>query len=183
MIFHESMFLIVLVVVLSIATINDIRSMRIPNWLTYPVMALASVYHLAINGWSGLLFSMEGIIVGTAVLIIPYLMGGMGAGDAKLMGAVGGLLGPEGVFLAFLFTALIGGGYALIVIALHGFLKETYHRYGIMLKNFFLTGKLLYLPPSEKEKKPKLRYGIAITAGTLLSVFMRDRASEIIMFL
>jgi prepilin peptidase CpaA len=157
--------------------------MRIPNWLTYPVMALASVYHVAINGWAGFLFSMEGTIVGIGVLIIPYLLGGMGAGDAKLMGAVGALLGPKGVFLAFLFTALIGGGYALVVIVLHGFLKETFQRYGIMLKHFYLTGKLLYLPPAEKEKKPKLRYGLAITAGTLLSVFMKEKASEIIMFL
>ena len=178
MIFPEIIFLLILIIVLFFAVVFDIRFKRIPNWLTYPIMVSATIYYTAINGVAGFLFSTEGIVVGIAVLIVPYLLGGMGAGDAKLMGAVGGLLGPKGVFMAFLFTALIGGIYAIIVLVMHGFLKETLERYGIMLKNFFSTGKLIYMPPSEKERRPKLRYGIAIAIGTLLSVFMKPEIMQ-----
>jgi prepilin peptidase CpaA len=153
------------------AVISDIRHQKIPNWLTITVLILAVSYNALVNGLSGFYFALEGACLGTVLLLIPYLMGGMGAGDAKLMGAIGGLLGPKGVFVAFLFTALIGGVYAIVIILLHGFVKHTLQRYGMMLKNFFLSGGLQYIPPAETEKKPKLRYGVAIALGTLLSVF------------
>jgi prepilin peptidase CpaA len=148
----------------------DLRFHKIPNWLTFPAAALAIAYHTVMNGFGGFLFSLEGIAVGIAILLPFYLLGGMGAGDAKLLGAVGGVLGPKGVFLAFLFTALVGGIYALVLLAYHGFLKKAFLRYGIMLKTFFLTGNFIYIPPPERERKPKLWYGLAIALGTFLSV-------------
>jgi len=110
--------------------------------------------------------------VGVVVLILPYILGGMGAGDIKLMGAVGGLLGPKGVFTAFLFTAIIGGIYALLILVLSRNLKNTVKRYGTMLKTFILTRNLIYIPPSPGEKSLRLCYGIAISLGTVSSVFV-----------
>jgi prepilin peptidase CpaA len=165
-----SLPLLFLGILLLTAAVIDIRSHRIPNWLTFSVAVLAVLYHTGTKGFEGFLFSIEGVGVGIAVLIIPYLIGGVGAGDAKLMGAVGGLLGPEGVFMAFLFTALIGGIYALVLLAFNGILKETAKRYGAILKTFIFTQKFIYVSPSEKEKRPKLCYGIAIALGTTLSV-------------
>jgi len=112
--------LLFLTIVLIIGTATDVRFHKIPNWLTFPTMTIGVVYHTAAKGWEGFLFSLEGIAVGIACFAVPYLMGGMGAGDAKLMGAVGGLLGPAGTFIAFLFTAIIGGIYALGLLAFHG---------------------------------------------------------------
>jgi prepilin peptidase CpaA len=154
-------------VILLIASIYDLRFQRIPNWLTYPAVIAAIAYHIVINGLTGFLFSLEGLSVGIAVLILFYLKGGIGAGDVKLMGAVGGLLGPKGVFNAFLFTALIGGIYALVLLALYGHLKETVKRYGIMLKTFILTRDVIYIPLPNKNKIPRLCYGVAIALGTL----------------
>jgi len=156
---------------LFIAAIHDIEFHKIPNWLTYPTMMIGIVGHTWTNGLEGLLFSVSGVGVGVAVLIIPYLLGGMGAGDTKLMGAVGSLLGPRAAFVAFIFTGLIGGIYALVILARYGNLKSTFKRYGIILKTFFFTQKLIYIPPSREEMKPKLCYGVAIAVGTLLSVF------------
>lgn len=160
-----------LTIILLIAAIFDMRFHKIPNWLTYSTMAGAIIYHTGINGWEGLLFCGGGLGLGIAILIIPYLMGGMGAGDSKLMGAVGGVLGLKGVVMAFLFTAIVGGIYALILLALHGWLRETGKRYGIMLKTFFLTKQFMYLPAPRKEKNPRLCYGLAIALGTLISVY------------
>jgi prepilin peptidase CpaA len=163
--------LIILIIVLTISAISDITFQKIPNWLTIPTMTLGVVYYTWMNGTEGFLYSVEGIGVGVVVLILPYILGGMGAGDIKLMGAVGSLLGPKGVFTAFLFTAIIGGIYALLVLVLSRNLRNTVKRYGTMLKTFVLTQTMIYIPPSREEMKPRLCYGVAIALGTILSVF------------
>ena len=159
-----------LTIVLLIAVIVDIRSHKIPNWLTFSSSIIAIIYHTCVKGTEGLLFSLKGLLVGIAVLIIPYLMGGIGAGDVKLMGVIGGFLGYGSVFIAFLCSAIIGGFYALMLLALNGHIKETLQRYGTMLKTFLLTQKFIYISPSSQEKKPRLCYGVAIALGTIISL-------------
>jgi len=171
---------VILIFILIIAVVTDIISQRIPNWLTFPAMLAAVLQNTVSTGFSGFLFSAGGICVGVVVMILPYLMGGMGAGDAKLMGAVGGLLGPKGVFIAFLLTALIGGVYALVVLAFYGSIRETYLRYWLIFKTFFLTRKIIYVPPSEQERKPRLRYGVAIALGTIMTVIMKNNIYEML---
>ena len=159
--------------VLIAAAANDLRFQKIPNLLTYPAMAVALVYHFVMNGLDGLLFSTAGLALGIAILIIPYLMGGMGAGDAKLMGTVGAILGARGVFIAFLFTAIIGGVYALIVVLIkRQHFKGFFTKQAATLKTFIFTKQFIPIQGDQNEKKPKLCYGIAIAIGTLFSVFL-----------
>ena len=165
--------IIFLSVVLIAASVNDLRFQKIPNLLTYPTMGIALGYHVVMNGLNGLLFSFGGLALGIAVFILPYLMGGMGAGDAKLMGAVGAILGVKGVFIAFLFTAITGGVYALILLLLnHRYSKNFFAKQAVTLKTFIFTKQFIPIPEDSNEKKPKLCYGIAIAIGTLLSVFL-----------
>ena len=110
-----------------------------------------------------------GLFLGIGFLIIFYFMGMMGAGDVKLMGAVGSFLGPKGVFIAFLYSAIIGGLYALLVLARSKALKQTAGRYGLMARGYLGTGQFIYIPPDEG-KLPTLCYGLAISLGTILSV-------------
>jgi prepilin peptidase CpaA len=159
--------------ILIAAAVNDLRFQKIPNLLTYPAMGIALGYHFMMNGLDGLIFSAGGLALGIAILIIPYLMGGMGAGDAKLMGAAGAILGAKGVFVAFLFTAIAGGIYALILLLFNrrysrGFLA----RQATTLTTFMLTKQFIPIPADESKKKPKLCYGAAIAVGTLVSVFL-----------
>ena len=89
------------------------------------------------------------------------------------MGAVGAILGARGVFIAFLFTAIIGGVYALILILIkRQHFKGFFTRQAATLKTFMFTGQFIPIPGDSKEKKPKLCYGIAIALGTLFSVFL-----------
>lgn len=164
-----------LTVILIIAAISDLRSHKIPNWLTFSTIGAGIVYHTYTKGYQGFLFSIQGVFLGFAFLLVFYFMGGTGAGDVKLMGAVGGLLGPKGVFTAFLFTALLGGIYAIVLLVLHGGFgfKDKVKRYGMMLRAFIFTNRMIYIPPENKGKKPVLCYGVVIALGTLLSV-MRD---------
>lgn len=162
--------LYVLVLTLFIAAITDVHSGRIPNWLTFSIILSAPVYYLICDGFDGLIFSLSGIGVGMAVLIFFYLRGGMGAGDVKLMGAIGAIVGPEGVFLAFLGTSIIGGIYALGLLSWYGKLGVHFRKYWITFKLLVLTRSIIYQPDPPEEALPRLRYGVAIAVGTLLSL-------------
>ena len=153
--------------ILIVATIIDIRIRKVPNVLTFPVMVTALTFHSVTGGWKGFVFSAEGLALGIALFIIPYIMGGMGAGDAKLMGAIGAIIGPRGVFLASLFTAVAGGFYALIILLLNmQYFKGFVQRSALTVKVFAFTRNFIPIPADESEKKPKLCYGVAIAAGT-----------------
>ena len=163
-----SLFLIIfLSSILIIAVTIDIRVRKIPNLLTFPAMVTALTFHSVTGGWKGFVFSAEGLAIGIALFLIPYIMGGMGAGDAKLMGAIGAIIGPRGVFLASLFTAVAGGIYALIVFLLNmQYFKGFIERSALTLKVFAFTRNFIPIPADESEKKPRLCYGVAIAAGT-----------------
>ena len=107
---------IYLISILIVAAIIDIRIKKIPNLLTFPTMVLGLVYYSITTGWDGLLFSLGGLSLGIAIFFVLYLMGGMGAGDAKLMGAVGAITGPKGALIASIYSAVVGGVYALIAL-------------------------------------------------------------------
>jgi prepilin peptidase CpaA len=115
---------------------------------------------------------MLGTIMGIGLLIVPYFFGKMGAGDAKLLGAVGSFIGYKSVFITFLLTGLAGGIYALLIIILYkskydGFLTNLYYS-GI---NFVATGKFVSFENKENARqRTKLCYGLAIAAGT--GIFM-----------
>ncbi|MBA3037342.1 MAG: prepilin peptidase [Desulfobacterium sp.] len=166
----QSILIYILIIVLIIAAVWDLFFHKIPNWLTFPAAAVSVIYHTGLNGWSAFFFSLEGICLGVAILLPFYLLGGMGAGDVKLLGTVGGFVGPLGVLFAFLFTALAGGIYAIIVLAVNGCLKESTLRFKTILTTFLLTGKFIYIPPPAKEQKLRLLYGIPIAVGTLLAM-------------
>jgi prepilin peptidase CpaA len=162
--------LILLSIVLVLATVSDLYHRRIPNTLTVPVMVMGLIYFICLNGLAGFMHSAGGLFIGLALLLPVYIIGGMGAGDVKLMGAVGSILGPQGVFTAFLYSAIAGGLYALFVLARGRVLKQTAGRYGFMLRGYLVTGQLTYLSPAAEEKLPPLCYGLAISLGTIFSV-------------
>ena len=161
---------------LVIAVVSDLRVQRIPNLLTFSLVAAGLGVHFGTQGFSGLAFSAEGLGLGIALFLLPYLMGGMGAGDAKLMGAVGAILGPKGVFIAALFTAAVGGIYALVLLFLNSaYARGMVTRSATTLKTFALTGQFIAIPAPEDEerKKPRLCYGVAIAAGTFFYMILK----------
>jgi len=175
----DSFLIVCLAGVLLLAAIYDRRSHRIPNLLTYPTMVVGLAYHGLTNGLDGFFLSAGGLALGIGIFILPYLMGGMGAGDAKLMGAVGSILGPRGVFVAFIFSGVVGGIYALILLIInHKYGKEFIIKYGTVLKIFIFTGQFVPISASKKEEVPKLPYGIAIALGTLFYVFLEFSGYE-----
>lgn len=162
--------LIILLIILATAVATDLLYRKIPNALTISAAACGLLYHIYLNGLDGFLFSLEGLLLGLGLLLFFHVFGMMGAGDVKLMGAVGSILGPAAVFKAFLFTAIAGGIFALIVLAWHGQLFSFMKRIWLSLKLSLLT-RGLTLAPNEQKSPLILCYGIAIAIGTSLSIF------------
>jgi prepilin peptidase CpaA len=159
--------LITTVAVSVIAVFTDLRSRRIPNALTFPVITLGLVYHLTMGGPTMLLKSAEGMMLGLGLFMIPYLMGGMGAGDAKLIGALGALVGPWAIFNICLFTAIAGGIYALGVIIMRG--ESRHFIMGGLTALWVLaaTRNLSLISVPWKVAMPRLCYAVAIASGTV----------------
>jgi prepilin peptidase CpaA len=157
--------------ILTAAALTDLRFQRIPNFLTLPGILISLVYCSATNGIDGFFFSISGVAVGTGILIIPWLLGCMGAGDAKLMGVVGGFLGVKGALSSFLLIALVGGVYALILRVIYkeklkGLSLKIYHAFLALI----LTRKYVPDLADAAPGTPKLCYGLAIALGTFIYI-------------
>lgn len=162
---HQSQA-IILFILLVVAVIFDIRERRVPNWLTLPFMAAGLAYHLVANGFPGLFYSVLGLILGIALLILIYAAGGMGAGDVKLMGALGSILGPTHILYAFVYSATVGGIYSAIVLYRHSLLRSSLERCVSAPVDFLRTGCWLWSPSPASGKIPRLCYAVAISLGT-----------------
>src|SRR5690349_15418627 len=98
---------LILASVLLVAGVTDLRSSKIPNWLTLSTMVAGLLGHSLLNGLPGLLFSAKGLGLGLAMFLLLYIIGGMGAGDVKLLAAVGSFIGAEGVLSAGITAMLL----------------------------------------------------------------------------
>ena len=109
----------VLVAGLLYAVFTDLRARRISNRLTYPAMLIGLIANTALDGWSGLGHSTLGWAAGLGIMIVPFLLRAMGAGDVKLMAAIGAVKGPEFVLMAALYACVTGG-----ILAIYYLIKE-----------------------------------------------------------
>lgn len=98
----------------------DFAQRRVPNWLNALIAAGGLAAQAVFFGWSGVGAGLLGMLVGLAVLIVPWAMHGMGAGDVKLMAAIGCWLGPWLTLLSFVVGALLGGVAAVVMIVSSG---------------------------------------------------------------
>ena len=171
----------IIVLSMSIAAVWDVKRQKIPNVLTFPMMLFGFTYHGVTNGLGGLVFSAGGLCGGILVFLIPYLMGGMGAGDAKLMGAAGAILGPTGVIIAAVISIIIGGIYAVVLLVIHyGYSRSFLGRLWLTLKTFLRTSQIIMIPAGKDEKRPALYYGVPIALGTMCYVYLKITGSEFI---
>ncbi len=100
---------VTLMVVVALCSLTDIQSRQIPNVVLAPALALAFIIHGVDAGVGGILNAGFGLLIGLAMLMPFYLLGGTGAGDVKLLGVAGALLGHPGVFVAGGATLVAGG--------------------------------------------------------------------------
>jgi prepilin peptidase CpaA len=155
-----------------ISCVTDVRTRRIPNVLTFGAAIAGVIFHAA---WGdGALFSVEGWAVGLAAFIGPFVLGGLGAGDVKLLAALGAWLGPrEAVWLA-LYTGIAGGILSLIVAAFCGYLRQALSNVWLLITHWLVAGIGPVQEISlEGSTGPRLAYAVPIFAGLVLTIWLR----------
>lgn len=157
----SSYFIVLVIIFLLIAVYYDLKWRRIPNFLTFSLIILGFILNLITGGVSALYYSLLGFVIGAGFFFIFFLIGGMGAGDVKLMGGIGALLGFRTVIKALFYTAFVGGIIALIIISISYFVK----RFKISENKLYTTIKDI------NPMKITMPYSIAIGIGTILSFF------------
>ena len=177
---------LILVIVIIAALGFDLTKDKIPNFLTFPAIVWGLVSYTAMDGVSGLWFSLAGMLVGLAIFFIPFAMGGMGGGDVKLLAAVGALQGWQFVLAAGILTAIAGGVMSLGYLLFSGRLLRVLRKMaGFVLAPFFsslyFNTKLEFFNrasiffathPPETDPPVRMPYGAAIAAGVLLFLAM-----------
>jgi prepilin peptidase CpaA len=133
-------------------------------------MGCGLVYGTVTYGLQGFIFSFLGLAFGIGLLLVPYAVSGMGAGDVKLMGAIGSFLGAKNVLWACLFSFIFGMLYAIMFLILKKSIKPFLDRYLLIIKMLILTGNFSYIPPLSTTESYKLFYAIPIALGTIFLI-------------
>lgn len=114
---EQSLFFGCVAVFVAVAAATDAWRRRIPNWLTVPAAFAGLAFHaLAPAGW-GLATATAGAAIGFALLLGPWLLGGGGAGDVKLLTALGAWLGPVYLLFAFGLAIAFSAAAAMTILA------------------------------------------------------------------
>lgn len=161
--------IVVLLVLVSIYT--DLKERKIYNAVVVPAALAGIALNVTFNGTEGFIYSMKGLAAGLALLFLPFAFGGVGAGDVKLLGAIGSLTGTVFVFKAFLATGIVGGILAVIVLIrqkrLGNTLQRLFQSFYILVVSVFRVNTLKSLDKAEYHES--LPYGLAIGIGTLMA--------------
>lgn len=157
-VFFASLFFLVICV-------TDTLQGKIPNLATLSLLLVGLWFNFRLHGLPGLALALAGLLLGLTLLIVPYLMGGMGAGDIKSLAALGALLGPVPVLQVFFLAGLIGGGMAMLHLAMS---NNPLERLRLWKANSWrvINGIQPSIPDSSEAKvKIKYSYGPAIAFG------------------
>jgi prepilin peptidase CpaA len=148
---------------------TDWHTRKIPNWLTVPALFLGFVVHTVIAGWAGAKTSLEGAGLALGLLLPLVLLRGLGAGDWKLMGALGAFLGPILLLYVLLGSVLVSGLMAMVEVMRTRRVRETMRNLSVLVRGFLSFG--LRRNPEISLDNPgllKLPFGVAVAAATVI---------------
>lgn len=135
---------------------SDTLFSKIPNLYNLLLLLFALGYHGYMKGMGGLQFALLGLLVGMALFLIPFIMGGMGAGDVKALAALGALLGPAAIFQVFIYTGILGGLLGLLQCFFSQQIREK-----LMQWLRCLFAGLVSAPPVQNSHGKSLRFPFA----------------------
>ena len=159
-------------IVSAIACATDVRSRRIPNWLTLGSAAAAMVFELIRHGVGAAEWSVLGWIVGIVVFLPLFMAAGMGGGDVKLVGALGAWLGVAPVLRVAMYSAIAGGVMALGVAMAHGYLRAAFTNVRTIVTSWlFGIGRVPGLTLADAHG-PRLAYALPIAVGTIVTLWL-----------
>ncbi|UCF93349.1 MAG: prepilin peptidase [Desulfobacterales bacterium] len=170
-----------LAVAVVVAAIVDLKCQKIPNALTFSFAGITILFYTVAAGKQGLITSLAGCATGLGIYLIPYLIGWMGAGDTKLLGAIGSAVGVKGVVSVFILTSLAGGLYVAILYICNSIFLKTmvlgrYPGFGNVTCWIEQRGFLSL----QKIQNAKICYGIFIAIGTLFHILFEVKGTDVL---
>lgn len=169
---HTIWLHLVLVGILLLASAFDLIQRRIPNRLLAAGLCAAVAFHLA-SGYPATLLTtlLAGFAVGLMMFLPLYLIGGMAAGDVKLMATVGAFVGPQLAFHSSLVTYCAGGLLALAIVLVRRRGREAFHNSTFLLLPLLLPKAVR--PTGPAASVGSMPYALAITAGTVFVLWQQ----------
>jgi len=147
----------------------DYRSRRIPNWVTVSGALIGIVLHAFLSGPFGVMTALAGMILALIGLLPLVLLRAMGAGDWKLMGSLGAILGPSAMLVVLMGAIFLSGLMGMVMIVRAGRVKETFMNVFVLVQGFLSFG--LRAHPVISLDNPdllKLPFGVAAGLATVL---------------
>jgi len=157
-------------VILIVAAVIDGRQLRVPNWITFPMILSGWLASGIVYGSEGLWASFVGTMFGLGLLLPAYAIGGMGAGDVKLLAGVGAWIGATQTVWAFVVSALIGAVIALVMVAVSRTWRHHQKQFLSIITEILVIRSPTKLSEMAADRKPTmmlLPYGIPIAIGTI----------------
>jgi len=169
-IFIDNWHVKVVCLILIVAAYIDGKELRVPNWITFPMVLAGLIYSTCLGGWEGLGAGLLGMTVGLLTLLPLYSVGGMGAGDVKLMAGIGAWLGATVTWNAFVATVIVGAIMAICMVLYRKAWDKHYGQFLLILGEFANIkdpGKLSEIAAERKPRMLLLPYGIPICVGSI----------------
>ena len=167
--------MVVVVVAAVAAGAVDFYRFQVPNAITFPLLLTGLAFHTVVGGWAGLQMSLLGAAVGFGALFLLYLIGGMGAGDVKLLSGIGAWLGAVMALQIVLFAALAGGVYAVVLMVWHAKGRETLARMQVIFFQLVTVGRYFSeddsvqaMVRSEEGRKRAVPFGTMLAVGVVI---------------
>jgi prepilin peptidase CpaA len=155
---------------LIVAAVIDGMKLRVPNWITFPLIISGWIYSAYFFGWAGLAWSVLGTFVGLALLLPAYSIGGMGAGDVKLLAGIGAWAWSAATLYAFCVSALVGGVIAVGMVLWRRDWPHHFYQFWSITNEILEVRDPNTLSAIAAERKSSmllLPYGIPIAIGTI----------------
>ncbi|HZN35213.1 MAG TPA: A24 family peptidase [Pirellulaceae bacterium] len=144
----------------------DYRTKKIPNWLTVPAAAIGLAYHLLAPGGSGPLVALGGFAIGFGLLIVPWLLGGGGMGDVKMLAALGVWLGPLGILASFGLGAMLAA-FGMIGVLIGSTFSDGFSATRKRFAHATASGASAAATPPKKARRV-LPFAVPMALGTWL---------------
>jgi prepilin peptidase CpaA len=162
------------VAVVIVACVWDVTTSRIPNVLTFTTIVLALAFHAIAPAGSGVSYAALGLLAGLAVFFPMFALGAMGAGDVKLMAALGAWIGWKAILFVALYGSLAGGALGLVIGMRRRYLRKALSNLKMLATYWWVEGvKPLPALTLEAKDSQRLPYALAIAAGLAVAVWQR----------